>query len=412
MMKRFFLVLTITLVVLFSSCTLDNSVKDSGKLSSITVQIINDISARSSVFPTDGADEVENADITHYLITLTPSADTQQNKIVSAYLPKTKTSFYADNIESGTVWKATVEAYVDTKGTNTGNTVTESSPSGFVRVAIAESESIQISGNDTVIPVSLNELERTELNKAGAVTVRLLLPEGIGDEAGDRDRNSFNYKYLIYKDGDISSAPSSSPYYAQADNVAFTGEGDDGSYYDLEIDNLDQGRHLIVVSIDVPSNNGNNTHISRTGAESMVLLPDFAAYGEISLRSTEALSPDLIIKDEMGETITVSLSLNGLQQDGLYKYNSGTSSITANFTNLPDDAVPSFYIDGTVVKPTSSTGGNYVLPVSGSGTHELFVLVTQSGDNTAPLSVGSVSQQFRIEFDEIGFNPIATGGSI
>lgn len=409
-MKRFFLVLTITLVVLFSSCTLDNSVKDSGKLSSITVQIINDIPARSSVFPTDGADEVVNADITHYLITLTPSADTQQNKIVSAYLPKTMTSFYADNIESGTVWKATVEAYVDTKGTNTGNTVTESSPSGFVRVAIAESESIQISGNDTVIPVSLNELERTESNKAGTVKVRLLLPEGIGNDKGDR--TSFNYEYWIYKDGDMSSAPSASPYYAQADNVAFTGEGDDGSYYDLKIDNLDQGRHLIVVSIDVPSNNGNNTHISRTGAESMVLLPDFAAYGEINLRSTEALSPDLIITDEMGETITVSLSLDGFQQDGLYIYNPKTSSITATFTNLPDDAVPSFYIDGTVVTPTSSTGGNYVLPVSGSGTHELFVLVTQSGDNTAPLSVGSVSQQFRIEFDKIGFDPIATGGSI
>ena len=311
MMKRFFLVLTITLVVLFSSCTLDNSVKDSGKLSSITVQIINDISARSSVFPTDGADEVENADITHYLITLTPSYDTHQNKIVSAYLPKTMTSFYADNIESGTVWKATVEAFVDTKGTNTGNTVTESNPSGFVRVAIAESEWIQISGNDTVIPVSLNELERTESNKAETVTVRLLLPEGIGDDEGDR--TSFNYKYWIYKDGDMSSMPSSSPYYAQADNVVFTGEDDDGSYYDLKIDNLDQGRHLIVVSIEVPSNNGNNTHISRTGAESMVLLPDFAAYGEISLRSTKALSPDLIITDEMGETITVSLSLNGFQ---------------------------------------------------------------------------------------------------
>lgn len=411
-MKRFFLVLTITLVVLFSSCTLDNSVKDSGKLSSITVQIINDISARSSVFPTDGADEVENADITHYLITLTPSYDTHQNKIVSAYLPKTMTSFYADNIESGTVWKATVEAYVDTTGTNTANTVTESNPSGFVRVAISESEWIQVSGNDTVIPVSLNELERTESNKAGTVTVRLLLPEGIGDDAGDR--NSFNYKYLIYKDGDMSSAPSSSPYYAQADNVVFTDKNDDGSYYDLEIDNLDQGRHLIVVSIEVPSNNGNNTHISRTGAESMVIFPGFTAYGEISLRSTEALSPDLIITDEMGETITVSLFLDGSQQeDGLYIYNNpATSSITVNFTNLPDDAVPSFYINGTDVTPTSSTGGNYVLPVSGSGTHELFVLVTQSGDNTAPLSVGSVSQQFRIEFDEIGFNPIATGGSI
>ena len=173
-MKRFFLVLIIVLVVLFSSCTLDNSVKDSGKLSSITVQIINDIPAKSSVSPTDGADAVVNADITHYLITLTPSYDTHQNKIVSAYLPKTMTSFYADNIESGTVWKATVEAFVDTKGTNTGNTVTESNPSGFVRVAIAESEWIQISGNDTVIPVSLNELERTESNKAETVTVRLL----------------------------------------------------------------------------------------------------------------------------------------------------------------------------------------------------------------------------------------------
>ena len=410
-MKRFFLVLIIVLVVLFSSCTLDNSVKDSGKLSSITVQIINDIPAKSSVSPTDGADAVVNADITHYLITLTPSYDTHQNKIVSAYLPKTMTSFYADNIESGTVWKATVEAFVDTKGTNTGNTVTESNPSGFVRVAIAESEWIQISGNDTVIPVSLNELERTESNKAETVTVRLLLPEGIGDDEGDR--TFFNYKYWIYKDGDMSSKPSSSPYYAQADNVAFTGEGDDGSYYDLEIDNLDQGRHLIVVSIEVPSDNGNNTHISRIGAESMVILPDFAAYGEISLRSTEALSPDLIITDEMGETITVSLSLDGFQQDGLYIYNPKTSSITATFTNLPDDAVPSFYIDGrTVVIPTSSTGGNYVLSVSGSGTHELFVLVTQSGDNTVPLSVGSVSQQFRIEFDEIGFDPIATGGSI
>ena len=409
-MKRFFLVLTITLVVLFSSCTLDNSVKDSGKLSSITVQIINDIPAKSSVSPTDGADAVVNADITHYLITLTPSYDTHQNKIVSAYLPKTMTSFYADNIESGTVWKATVEAYVDTKGTNTGNTVTESSPSGFVRVAIAESESIQISGNDTVIPVSLNELERTESNKAGTVKVRLLLPEGIGNDKGDR--TSFNYEYWIYKDGDMSSAPSASPYYAQADNVAFTGEGDDGSYYDLEIDNLDQGRHLIVVSIEVPSDNGNNTHISRIGAESMVILPDFAAYGEINLRSTEALSPDLIITDEMGETITVSLSLDGFQQDGLYIYRPETSSITATFTNLPAAAELSFYIDGTVVTPTSSTGGNYVLPVSGSGTHELFVLVTQSGDNTVPLSVGSVSQQFRIEFDEIGFDPIATGGSI
>ena len=260
--------------------------------------------------------------------------------------------------------------------------------------------------------MSLNELERTESNKAGTVKVRLLLPEGIGDD--ERDRTSFNYKYWIYKDGDMSSEPSSSPYYAQAaDNVDFTDEDDDGSYYDLEIDNLDQGRHLIVVSIDVPSNNGNNTHISRTGAESMVILPGFTAYGEISLRSTEALSPDLIITDEMGETITVSLSLDGFQQDGLYIYkNPATSSITVNFTNLPDDAVPSFYIDETVVTPTSSTGGNYILPVSGSGTHELFVLVTQSGDNTAPLSVGSVSQQFRIEFDEIGFNPIATGGSI
>ena len=52
----------------------------------------------------------------------------------------------------------------------------------------------------------------------------------------------------------------------------------------------------------------------------MVILPGFTAYGEISLRSTEALSPDLIITDEMGETITVSLSLDGFQQDGLYIY--------------------------------------------------------------------------------------------
>ena len=415
-MKRYILAI-LTILILFSSCSPQQ--EQHNGTATLTVVVEDSIASSKAVVPVDDDDPLANTDITHYVITLTPAKDgTQQKEIISAYIPRNSAKFVARGIESGTFWKATVEAYVDITGTHAAETANnEDNKNDFTRVAIAESEEVQVTGNNTVIPVSLTQLERTDTNKAGTATVRLLLPEGIGRDKGDS--STFSYEYWIYKDGDVNTEPASGPYHGEVSSaeVAESGSSDESGlyYFDFTVDGLDQGKHLIVVTVTVPSENIDSTvpHITRTSAEAMTLLPSHPAYGEIDLRTTEALSPEFIITDKLGETLTVAMSLlHGSQgSDGVYQYVHGTEAVTATFSDLPDNAKISFFLDGESVIPVLIYG-EYLFRGLSSGLHTLSAAVVLEGDNAEPLSAGFAAVQFYIDFDDIDFVPKTEGGSV
>ena len=332
------------------SCTPDSA--PAGTESSITVKILaeGDLVSSRAMPSDDGYKPYSNADITHYHITLKNVAD-ETKEFSSDYLTKDD-SFTVSVIESGTVWKAAVDAYVDKTWDGTSVLEDKTTDTGLVKVASAVSEETEVYGNGTVITVTLDELDETL--KAEDIKLKLLLPPGVDETAA--------ISYTIY-DGSASGT-----VLKKEDNASYNLV--DGNAELTIPAGIKQGRHLIVVSLVQLIPGSDDIYISRTGADILTLLPGEHAYGEINLDTTVSLDPTLTVSDKLGKDIDVVL----VNADNLSTIEAGTESLDLHLEvdggTAIGDLTFSFYLDGQAVEATD----DYSIDISGlsSGSHSLF----------------------------------------
>ena len=362
------------------SCTPDSA--PAGTESSITVKILaeGDLVSSRAMPSDDGYKPYSNADITHYHITLKNVAD-ETKEFSSDYLTKDD-SFTVSGIESGTVWKAAVDAYVDKTWDGTSVLEDKTTDTGLVKVASAVSEETEVYGNGTVITVTLDELDETL--KAEDIKLKLLLPPGVDETAA--------ISYTIY-DGSASGTVLKKEDKASYKLV-------DGNAELTIPAGIKQGRHLIVVSLVQLIPESDDIYISRTGADILTLLPGEHAYGEINLDTTVSLDPTLTVSDKLGKDIDVVL----VNADNLSTIEAGTESLDLHLEvdggTAIGDLTFSFYLDGQAVEATD----DYSIDISGlsSGSHSLFLVAVYDPNGSGAIgqeSVGTFSFAFNLAHD-------------
>lgn len=382
------------LLPLLGSCSIDNKTDNQ----SVTVYIDNRTMAVASILPNVGGVSVENTDISHYRIWLyradspeevAESAKEDPETVVesasiadSGYLSKGKGSYTVHGIMSGDYWVARVRAYSETSGYS--GTITDDSAYNFVRVAEAVSEPVLIAGSSDSIKVELNRFSVSEdalnpVEKAGDITVSLILPEGISAIDG------FEYRYDITPLSNTMQNIQTSSDYLKSTVAGFRSESGK-LIYDFSIsEELEQGKYLLTVYIR------KNESIERAGTEIMELLPGMDASGYIDFATAVELSPSLVITDQLGESI--ELKIDSI----LLKNNAIIISLNGNLDNR---IIYTAYIDGKKaemndLKIPYKLGNSYLYS---QGRH-VITLIGRIESSSGVDSYGSVTMDFVIPED-------------
>ena len=381
---RKLIVIGIAVLMLFASCApADNG--PSG-MSSVTVRVADMTPRAKSIVPVDDDGNALNTDITHYLITLTP-VEAEQSEIVSSYIPVADGEFTARNIESGTTWKAKVEAFVDTAGTNTGTAGNNgTAPTGFVKVAQATSADTLISGNSTVISVTLSALDEAD---AGVPELTLFLPPGVDGKL------STEVTVNVYGKDNLERAVYTESFTIEGSDITAV-DGLPAAEITLDNGSILQGNYLVFVTLTVTDGEGDE-HIARTGMTDMLLLPGLVSKGDVDLRQTEAVNPGIDIDNQLGNTIEIlDFNIDGTKgADGVYIVEDGATQLYVGHQIVnPGTVSYHYYIDGEKVDCSRM----YIdIPEGLSGTHTLTMIVMGS----EPGKFGAASLEFRIEPDDV-----------
>lgn len=307
-----------------------------------------------------------NADITHYVITLT-NGDSGE-VIRSDYMEKDD-EFIARDVRVGH-WSAKAEAFVE-NGEAEG---------GYARMAEGISDPVALyGGQDIVIPVVIESVLPLP---SGTVSVELLMPFGL-----EREGDVFTWRYEVkglYDRADVGIVS------ADAECTVLDG-GTSGPLLLMDDDGiplvLDQGAYVITVTV---SGNG----ITRTGTEVMRLIEGLDASGTIDLSTTEPVVPDamaIAVSDLTGALVGLVTADGGTfypvtVSDG---YGAFSVSVSRTDTQTAVDDID-WYVDGTLYGDVSfsSVAGTWDFSNLGRGKHVVTgvfrddALLTEGGSIT------------------------------
>ena len=292
------------------------------------------------------ASDSESSSITHYVVTV---SDGRAVNTRSDYIPKGD-SFIISDLRTGT-WTIGAEGYVDTTGSGS-----------YVRIASASDEIELTEGENTLtLKLALDE------GKSGKISITLQLPDEIG--SGD----SFGYWYAVT---DMEGSAGAVAASAGSEEEPVSAEAGDG-VYQLDIDGIEQGRYLFMVS--VKDSEGN----VYTAADGMRLMKDMTASGTLEpINSGVAGSIDasMTVEDFIGDLIEFR-DLDGTT----HNWDGGTLSF-----ELPASYSYRWYLDGieysNIAEAVGSSEEKKSYTVNGlededNGRHMLTVVAYFDGKN-------------------------------